>query len=209
MNVVLIRSRRKTLTLTVNRRGEVVLRAPYGVKKSELERFLNGHQSWIEARLAERNRNRIDLTDGSEHVLFGRRYVLANGRAGIADDILYLPQEDREKAFCEFLKKIAKSYMTETVRELAEKYGFTYRNVRISSARGRWGSCSAKGTIGFSFRIAFLPPDICRAVAVHELCHTRVFNHSKAFWLEVVKIVPDYATVRKTLKSYQYVMDYL
>ncbi|MDE5896682.1 MAG: M48 family metallopeptidase [Clostridia bacterium] len=207
--IVVIRARRKSLTLTVNRKGEVIVRAPYRVAFGEIEKFVQLHRDWIERRISEKARGEADLSDGAEYDLFGERVVLACGRTRCTNSVLYLPQSGRETAFRNFLIALARDTMTRITDEIASAYGFSYQGLRISGARGRWGSCSATGKIAYSFRIAFLPTEICRAIAAHELCHTRVFNHGSAFWNEVAQIVPDYSSVRKYLKAHQYVMNYL
>ena len=71
----------------------------------------------------------------------------------------------------------------------------------ISSARTRWGSCSAKGTLSFTWRLVMAPLDIIDYVVVHELCHLKEMNHSRAFWERVETILPDYKRRRKWLKE--------
>ena len=99
--------------------------------------------------------------------------------------------------------------MAKLVEAYAVRYGFSYTALRISSARGRWGSCSAVGHLSFSFRIALLSEEEARYIAVHELCHTRHMDHSAAFWTEVRAILPDYVLIRKGLRKKSMIMQYL
>jgi len=64
--------------------------------------------------------------------------------------------------------------------------------IRISSARTRWGSCSSRGTLSFTYRLVMAPPDVVDYVVLHELVHTQIHNHSKTFWNKVAKLMPDY-----------------
>ena len=91
--------------------------------------------------------------------------------------------------------------LTERVEFFAHAQGFKVKKIRISSARTRWGSCSAKGTLSFTWRLVMAPPDVIDYVVVHELCHLKELNHSKAFWAQVEAILPDYKTRRKWLKD--------
>lgn len=201
MDVTVIRSKRKTLSLRVGCHGEVLVRAPYRTGEQQIRDFIARHEEWIAARISECLREQFQIEDGAIVSLFEKEYVIQNGRARMEDGLIFLPCENREKALICLLKKFALNYMTSEVRRLAERYGFRYEGVQISSARGRWGSCGKQGKITFSFRIVFLTEELARYVAVHELCHTRHFNHSADFWREVGGILPDYQTCRNRLKS--------
>ena len=74
--------------------------------------------------------------------------------------------------------------------------GFTIRDMKT-----RWGSCSSKGNLNFNCLLMLAPPEVLDYVVVHELCHRKQMNHSKAFWLEVEKVLPNYKEVRKWLKE--------
>lgn len=205
----IIRSARKTLSLTVTRDGEVVVRAPKGLSEEYILAFAGRHEEWIERRLAAvAQKPSLDLSDGGTLVLFGSRYLIATGRTGIGDGKLFLPEKEREAALARFLKKFSLEVMGLLTDRIAQRWGFRYRAVRISSARTRWGSCNREGTIAYTFRIAFLPPQLVEYVAVHELAHTVCFDHSPHFWAEVERVIPDYKTRRKALKMCR-AMEYL
>lgn len=82
-------------------------------------------------------------------------------------------------------------------------YAFTYHRVSIRNQRTRWGSCSRKGNLNFSYKLALLPPQLADYLIVHELCHLGQFNHSPAFWALVELAIPDYRTRRDELKNWQ------
>ena len=207
MKVIVERSKRRTLSLTVSAGGDVVVRAPLSSSDETIRSFVARHKRWIENRLARQKA--FSLADGAEIGLFGKTFVIAEGRARISGDTLFLPAEGREGALASLLKRLSAREMKQLTAELSSRFGFTYSSVRISSARTRWGSCNAKGSISYSFRIAFLPYDLAYYVAVHELCHTRVLNHSVAFWKEVAACLPDYAARRKRLRGYEWCMQAL
>ena len=83
----------------------------------------------------------------------------------------------------------------------AEKMGITYTGVRITSARKRLGSCSAKGGISYSFRLMQYPDEVIDYVVVHELAHRREMNHSRRFYAIVARYLPDYRRRVALLKS--------
>lgn len=81
----------------------------------------------------------------------------------------------------ERLRREARAYIPATLERLAREHGFTYASLRISSAHTRWGSCSGRNGISISLFVMLLPEHLREFVLVHELCHTRHHNHSKAF----------------------------
>lgn len=204
--VEVIRERRKTLRLSVLRTGKVVVRAPIGVSDEVISAFVQKHARWMENRLREHAS--LTLCDGEKITLAGTEYVIRTGsRAACRDGMLLLPAENRSDALVRLLKRLTRDRMTGFVQEYAQKYGFSYSSVRVSSARGRWGSCSSQKALSFTFRTQFLPDALCRYLAVHELCHTREMNHSKKFWAQVERILPDWRERRKALKSYLWAMN--
>lgn len=101
-------------------------------------------------------------------------------------------------------KKKARAYIVPRLEEYAKKFGFQYNNVRITSAVTRWGSCSSKRNLNFSYRLILAPKDAIDYVIVHELCHLRQMNHSEKFWKEVENIMPEYKKHEKRLKQHGY-----
>lgn len=209
MEYLVLRSKRKTLSVSV-KDGKVIVRAPMTLSAQKIEEFVHKHRLWIARRLKEQaERQALELSDGSRVVLFGIERVIRTGRARLTSETLFLPQENREQALIRILRELTRERMTEFTEKIASRYGFRYEKIRITSARTRWGSCNAEGTIAFTFRTAFLPIGIAVYLAVHELCHTRHMDHSKAFWGLVESIIPDYRERRRTLKRYSWVMQCL
>jgi len=103
--------------------------------------------------------------------------------------------------FERWYKKQARKVLSERVEHLAQKHGFEVNKTRISSARTRWGSCSQKGTLSFTWRLVMAPLEVIDYVVVHELCHLKEMNHSKASWAQVEAILPDYKKHRSWLKK--------
>ena len=86
------------------------------------------------------------------------------------------------------LRKRAHQNFPSRIRELAQLHHFSYKRLRISSSRSRWGSCSSTGTISLSLWTAILPPHLQDYIMLHELCHTCHMNHSPQFWALLDKV---------------------
>lgn len=97
-------------------------------------------------------------------------------------------------------KESARKLVHERLEYFNQFYGFKYNKVAIRNQKTRWGSCSHHGNLNFSYKLALLEPRLADYIIVHELCHLKEFNHSKAFWSLVVQQFPDYRELRKQLK---------
>ncbi len=201
-----MRGQRTTLSMTV-KDGNIIVRVPKDISDQRIEEFVYRHRVWIMRRLKEQaERPRPDFSDGSVIEILGKERRIATGSKKITADMLFLPQENREKALIGLLKTLTRERLTAVTEELALKYGFHYGRIKVTSARTRWGSCNAKGTIAYSFRAAFLPEELVRYLAAHELCHTRYMDHGKAFWELLEAIIPDCKALRRKLKNYLWAM---
>lgn len=80
------------------------------------------------------------------------------------------------------LKKSAEAYLPPLLSALAARYGLSFKRVKITGSKSRWGSCSSAGSINLSCYLMLLPPHLMDYVLLHELSHTREMNHGPAFW---------------------------
>ena len=90
----------------------------------------------------------------------------------------------------------------EKLNDFAGRMNVHFNMVRIKNVKTIWGSCSSKKNLNFNFKLFFLPEALIDYVFVHELAHLKHMNHSKAFWSEVEKQIPDYKKRREELKRY-------
>ena len=112
-------------------------------------------------------------------------------------DIVYLPEvtdeSDRERI---------QTFIEEKVSHYASVMGVSYGRITMRNQKTRWGSCSSEGNLNFNCRLLFVPDRIVDYVVIHELAHRRFMNHSKAFWKEVEKYMPDYKEQKKLLSRF-------
>lgn len=98
-------------------------------------------------------------------------------------------------------KPVARKIILQSLEFFAKLYGVKYKKVAIRNQKTKWGSCSKSGNLNFNYKVALLPKDQRDYIVVHEICHLIEFNHSKKFWAEVGRTIPNYKEIRKTLKS--------
>ncbi len=99
------------------------------------------------------------------------------------------------------LKSKAKEILPERVKFWSQKTGLYCTGITITSAKTRYGSCSGKNSISFSYLLMLHSIEVIDYVVLHELAHTKHHNHSKQFWNLVKKYMPDYETRRDLLKK--------
>jgi hypothetical protein len=169
MDIIIIKSKRKTMSMSVNDELNAVVRAPYGVSRKRIESFVKDNEKWLEeaVRRKKKHLERFDIT------------------------------EDEAKR----LKAYAKEYIPKRVEELSQLMRLKPTGVKITSAKKRFGSCSSKNSLCFSFYLMQYPEETIDYVIVHEIAHIREHNHSKAFYDIVSQYVPDYKKHDKILKN--------
>jgi len=207
----LVRSKRKTLSLIVETDGTLTVRAPLRMKDTDIRRFIEEKKGWINQKQAKALKDAVaprQFVDGESFLYLGKEVTLRivpNGNSALMMDGIFKltksAQLRAESVFEDWYKKQARKVLSERVIFFAHKYGFKVGKIRISSARTRWGSYSSKGTLSYTWRLVMAPLEIIDYVVVHELCHSKELNHSKAFWAQVEAILPDYKWRRKWLKS--------
>lgn len=108
------------------------------------------------------------------------------------------------KVIEEALKRRAQEVLPPRLQELSARHKLPYRSVKISSSTGRWGSCSARGSINLSYFLMLLPCHLMDYVMLHELAHTREMNHGERFWALLDKMTDGRShALRDELKSYR------
>ena len=175
MKVTVIRSNRKTVAIQVNSNLSVTVRAPRSVSEKDIEEILKKKEAWISKHI-EKIKETKERVEAEPTEKLTREKVIA-----LAEEALQVSPE--------------------RVAYFAKVIGVTYGKITVRNQKTRWGSCSSKGNLNFNCLLMLAPPEVLDYVVVHELCHRKQMNHSKAFWLEVEKVLPNYKEVRKWLKE--------
>ena len=210
----LIRSRRRTAAIHI-KNGGVEVRAPMKMPKRDIDKFVASKEKWITERLAQslsntKKREAFALEYGDNVTFRGTEYLLTakdGKRAGFDGERFYLPPdftpEQVKSTVVQIYRRLAKLHLTERVEHYAGLMNTSPTAVKINGAKTRWGSCSAKKSLNFSWRLVMADDAVIDYVVVHELVHITEMNHSARFWAIVAGVLLDYKERQKRLKELQ------
>lgn len=211
----LTRSKRKTIAIHITRDAAVEVRAPLKATKAEIDRFVASKRGWIDKHLSAReqsmqSRTAFKLNYGDTVPMQGKEYSVTakdGNRIGFDGERFYLPPglppEEIKRAVIQVYRMVAKNLLTNKVIGYARQMELTPAAVKVNGARTRWGSCSGKNSINFSWRLVMAADDVIDCVVVHELAHMKEHNHSDRFWAVVAGVLPDYKERHARLKDLQ------
>jgi len=212
-----IHSRRKTIALIIGRDAKLVVRAPFHASHAQILAFVEQKADWIHAKQAEAQRRLAQTmtrkyTSGERFLYLGREYHLclvdsARTSLSLKDgqfEITKIALPRAREVFTAWYKKQARQVIEERVQLFAARYKLSYQQVRITSARTRWGSCTSRGALNFTWRLVMAPSEVIDYVVIHELAHLVEKNHSRKFWDRVAAMMSDYTKHVQWLKSNGY-----
>ena len=207
LEYTLKRSRRKTLAAYVLDDGTVEVRAPLRTSKSEIDRFIaereNTLQKYISTQLEKKEKkNGFELNAGSQILFLGENYEIKRGeKTEIKDGAFFVTEGSVKNQVTALYRLAAERIINERVLYFSQITGHAPKSVKINAAKSRWGSCSSKGALNFSWFLVMANPRAIDYVVIHELSHMKHMNHSPAFWSEVSKYEPEYKQRRQELKE--------
>jgi len=199
---------RKTMQITVDRKGELVLTAPVGCSADVMEAFVREKRFWIYTKLAEKEAlpeaaPAKQYVSGEGFSYLGRNYrlllvdgdgqdapvKLSGGRFKMrrADAV-----EGRRHMIAWYSAR-ARPWLEGRVERYAGRMEVQPAGVVVQDLGYRWGSCGKGGKLYFHWKTILLPPRIVEYVVVHELAHLHEGHHSKGFWQRVERVLPDFA----------------
>lgn len=214
----IIRSRRKTISLEIKNDGRLVVRAPLKTPETLIKRAVEQKADWILKKQKEMLKRKREnppkqWAEGEKFVFLGSEYTLtfSDSASKITAENGYLTvpaayKDSAQTAIINWYKKEAKKVFSERVRFYAEKHNIKYTSLKTTSALTRWGSCSSKGGLCFTWRLVMAPIDMIDYVVVHELSHLSHLDHSHAFWNRVSELMPDYDLRRQWFKTHSYLL---
>jgi len=164
--------RARRLRITIRPDRSVTVTAPRRISTDTVEIFVRRHADWIATK--QKQLAALNIAVLPKLTARDKNRYLHNARA--------------------LIKRL--------VDDFSLQYDFSPGRISIRNQRTRWGSCSKDGNLNFNLKIIFLPESLQRYVVLHELCHLKEFNHSRAFWALMAHVMPEYASARRELRRY-------
>ena len=201
-----IYSRRRSLSVKISDDNSLTVRCPVGTSESKIESFLRDKSRWIQMHMAS---NAAAMSAFADVIAYKKVLI-----GGVAYDLKIADRNYISKdtvcitgtvALKRLLIKSCGDRFSERFKAFAEKNGFVYSSLSFRSYKGRWGCCDSKNNITFNYKLLMLPQDLQDCVIAHELCHTRVHDHSARFHALLDAVFPSNRTAEKRLKGYSFI----
>lgn len=199
--------RRKTVEITVDREGELILSAPSDSPVEQLEQVARDKRFWIYTKLALKELlfqppQPKEFISGESFYYLGRSYrlllvdafsgpalVLLHGRFRLRRD----EQFNAQQHFIDWYTRHGQPWIERRVRLLEDRIGVEPGRVQVRDLGFRWGSCGQGGSLNFHWRVVALPPRIIEYVIAHEMVHLIEPHHTDVFWRRLERVIPDLA----------------
>lgn len=216
---------RKTLEIGIEPPDNIKVKAPKIATEEYILRVVKSKAKWITRKLFEFKdmeyiRRKKEYVNGESFMYLGRNYALQIiMNKDIKEPITRLYQgkfyiETNTKNQDKLRQSMERWYREKTLEKVIERiqyyksyFDLTPNVVRVKEQKKRWASCSSKRNLNFNWRCSMAPSNVLDYIVVHEMCHMVHFNHSKAFWNLVGKIIPDYKERKEWLRHYGIRMD--
>jgi predicted metal-dependent hydrolase len=205
-----IRSNRRTLALQVLPNATLVVRSPLFMPQFLINRFIKQNQDWIKRRLAQVKEKKVtkrEYQEGEEFLYLGLPHKLKIGnfkniefKEGYLQYPNFLVFRIQKELSTWYINQ-AKKLITREVKYYAGEMKTSFKELRFSDTRSKWGSCTHDNRLQFSWRLIMTPLLVLKYVIIHELAHTFEKNHSSAFWSKVRLYNPSYKQQIKWLKA--------
>ncbi|MBO5244629.1 MAG: M48 family metallopeptidase [Selenomonadales bacterium] len=201
----IIRSARQRIQVRVISSEELEVRAPLDTPDSAIMALLRDRYDWLTAHLAEASRP-FSLKDPQPLLFFGKEVPLHlrvsdNGKFDASysetEFILTHPpdasKEEIRNAIIAYYRYMGRTILAEKTALWAKRMGVTYKGIAVKEQKTSWATCSSQKNLNYNWRILQASDELIDSLVIHELCHLRHMNHSKAFWQMVAKFNPNYA----------------
>ncbi|WP_051206925.1 M48 family metallopeptidase [Pseudidiomarina sediminum] len=210
--------RRRTVAIKISQ-GEVIVQAPLHLSETRIRSFVQRKQAWIDKHLQQQQQHLAKLSP---------RYWQAGERLRWLGEPLTLEVQQASRKSCKregqqllatrtpranpereprgviiaWYKQQAQAWLDAFFAQWCRRETLQPQGWQVKSFSSKWGHCTRKGELSFSWKLWLAPEWVVRNVVIHELCHLQEFNHSAAFWALVAQHSSDYQAAEKWLRQH-------
>lgn len=205
------KARRLTLRVSATNRS-VIITAPPFCSDHETIAFLEAHRGWLHRQI-EKLPEPAPFHEGTSMPLRGVEHVINFAGRTRGQGVVWTSNENGPTIHVagseEFAPRRLRNWLIKEARAdlvartcwHAENLNLAFRKIMIKDQRSRWGSCSSRGVLSYSWRLILAPPSVLDYVAAHEVAHLREMNHGPDFWKLVAKTLPAYEEAKNWLRA--------
>lgn len=210
-----IRSNRKSIALVIGNDANLIVRAPQKATDKEIADLIQKKERWIKEKQNQvsifgEKHSPVILDSGESILYLGNIYTIIRGAIDeiiITGTNMIIPQAFQKSDVIAWMKAEAERVLSERAKKYSSLTGTSYSSLKLSDAKARWGSCGAKGSLNFAWRLIMCPISVIDYIVVHELSHITYKNHSEGFWARVKTVLPNYTEQQDWLKINRKIMD--
>lgn len=216
--IVIPDQRSRVIKIRADVEKGIVVMLPVRARTQDAQRFVEQQYEWVVKQWHRIQKQREKFSDVMQPFLekntivyLGREYqlIVDVGKRHwppvvIEDDAIVvqcLQADLAEKILERWYRQQARAVISGAIELYRAQMGVQYESLAIKDQKTRWGSCSSKGNLNFSWRLILAPKDVLDYVVIHELAHLKEMNHSKRFWMIVERFCPWYKRAEKWLKE--------
>lgn len=219
VNYSIVFSKRKTISVIVERDRSVIVRAPLNTSKELIENEIKKRNRLIQSKINHNQKYPFDkqpkeFVSGESLLYLGKNYklyIIDEPVDGVVFDSKFFinksNQKNANKLFKDWYLDSANKIIIPKVKSIAKEIGVKYNSLNILDLKYRWGSCTPKDNIHFNWRLIKAPMNVIEYIIVHELTHLLVANHSAEFWNRVASHLPNYDKAKQWLKEFGFELE--
>lgn len=207
-------ARRRSLELIVDRAGELLVAAPAGTSAANIVQFVRSNREWLEPKLARKVALRATLprreyVTGEGFLYLGRSYRLRlvdeqRVPLSLRGGRFCLLRTERPRGRAHFVRwytEHGRQWLSARVEALAGRVKRRPASVRVRDLGSRWASCARSRDLNFHWAAMTLPLSLLDYIALHELVHLEIADHSRRFWARLEGLLPNHHELREALAA--------
>lgn len=213
---------RKSLTLKIDRKGRLIVYAPKNMSLDKIFKFILDKEKWIKEK-QNQIKNSLNLNNdlfNFEQILFlGKKYpvifIKNQEEIELTESALVLPNKigfsntKLTNKLKNWYIQNAELILIKRCKDLLKHVGQTYKSISIINSRAKWGMCDNKQNIYLNYKLLFLSHNLIDYVILHEITHLTELNHSKNFYIELKRILPNFKERQQELKKCGFLLNLL